>query len=378
MDKSKRHKRFWRILHAIICPFFKKFMKYSCTVQPVPTPALVISNHVTAFDPFLVSASFPKNQMYFVASEHLFRKGFLTKIIQFLVAPIARRKGSTGADTAMKMLHTLKKGNSVCIFAEGETSWNGLNHPIFPGTGDIARLARASLITYRLQGGFFTAPRWGKGIRRGKMQGGIVRIYSPEELKNMSSQEIAEAIKRDISENAWETQKESPVRYKGKNRARYIETALFLCPKCGQYGTLQGVGNQVTCSCGFETTYTEYGTFEPAQPFENLLQWDEWQHAELKKAKEPPAFKDGDVTLMQLQQDHSEQVITKGPLCLYSESLRIRSHCFPFRSITNMALVKKNIMVFSCMGSYYELKSEKPLCLRKYLAVWQNINQQEK
>lgn len=372
MDESIRHKKLWKVLNAVICPVFSHMMHFTGKKYRLPTPTLVIANHVTNFDPFLVAASFPKDQIYFVASEHLFRKGFLSKIIHYLVGPIARRKGSTGGDAAMAMLRKLRAGHSVCIFGEGETSWNGVNHPFFPGTGDIARLSKASLITYRLEGGYLTAPRWGKGIRRGKMQGGIVRTYSPEELQNMSSQEIDEAIKRDLTENAWQRQKENHFRYKGRNRAQYIETALFLCPKCHQWSTIKGQGNQVQCRCGFETTYSEYGTFDPPVPFENLLEWDEWQQEQLKNTEELPAFRDEDVTLMQLQPDHTETILTKGTLSLFDHSLRIHSHCFPLKSISNMALVKTNILMFTCLGIYYEVHAKRPLCLRKYLAVWKN------
>lgn len=377
MDKGKRHKKLWPILHCLICPVIKKKMHYSCKKVTLPGPSLVVSNHVTNMDPFLVAAAFPKDQMYFVASEHLFRKGFLTKIIQYLVGPIARRKGSSGGDAAMAMMRALKKDHSVCVFAEGETSWNGINHPLFPGTGDIAKLSNVSLVTFRLQGGYLTAPRWGKGVRKGKMQGGIVHIYSPEQLQNMSSADIAKVLEQDLYENAWERQKEEHIPYKGKNRAKYIETALFLCPKCHQWNTLEGKGNQVTCACGLNLTYTEYGYFEPKEPFETLLEWDQWQHEELKKAETLPSFRDEDVSLVQLMNDHTEKKITEGALSLFTDSLRIHSHCFPLTAITQMALVKKTILVFSCYGNYYEVRGSKPLCLRKYLAVWNNSKEQK-
>lgn len=377
MDESIRHKKLWNKLNAVICPFFKHRMAFHCETYTLPGPSLVIANHVTNYDPFLVAASFPRDQMYFVASEHLFRKGIFSKIINYALAPIARRKGSTGGDAAMAMLRKLRAGHSVCIFGEGETSWNGVNHPFFPGTGDIARLSRASLITYRLEGGYLTAPRWGKGIRRGRMKGSIIRTYTPDELQQMTTEEIARVIERDLHENAWERQKAHPRPFKGKNRARHIETALFLCPKCHRYGTLQGKGNNVSCDCGFSAAYTEYGTFSPDQPFENILQWDLWQHEELAKEKALPPFRDNHVTLIQLLPDHTEICLTEGNLSIYGDSMRIHGHCFPFRHITHMALVKNNILVFTCQGIYYEVRAHEPRCFRKYLAVWQNINRKE-
>ncbi len=288
MDKRTFHKMVWRIIQPPVCGFFRRKLGFTPQKHHLNGPTLVISNHVTNFDPLLVAGSFPRNQMYFVASEHLFRKGFASKAINFLVAPIARRKGASGADTAMAMLRKLRSGSHVCIFGEGENTWNGVTQPIFPGTGNIAKLAKASLATYRLEGGYFTCPRWGKGVRKGEMQGGIVNLYTPDMLQNMSLQEIEDAVARDLYENAWERQKQHPIAYRGKDRAKHMETALFLCPKCYQYGTLHGEGNHIQCTCGLDLEYTEEGKFSPAQPFESILAWDEWQMECLAAEPTPP------------------------------------------------------------------------------------------
>ncbi|MBE5801280.1 MAG: 1-acyl-sn-glycerol-3-phosphate acyltransferase [Clostridiales bacterium] len=374
MNESLRHKKLWRILHAVICPVFRRMLNYSCEEYNPETPALIIANHVTNYDPFLVACSFPKHQMYFVASEHLFRKGWRTKAINYLVAPISRRKGSNGGDTALAMLRKLRAGHSVCIFGEGETTWNGVAQKIFAGTGDIAKIGKVNLMTYRIEGGYLSAPRWGKGIRKGKMYGSIVNTYTPEQLSHMSSQELNDAVNRDISENAWERQKESPQRFKGKKRAEQIETALFICPECHKQGTVYGTGNHVRCSCGLDTVYTEYGTFDPPKPFENILQWDEWQHDYLKNAETLPAFRDEDIKLFELQQDHSENLLAQDVLTLEDNTLLLGQYRFPLENVSHFALVQKHLMVFTYQGKYYEMHAPKPICLRKYLAVWHNVN----
>ena len=112
MDKNAHHKRVWRLIHWPVTTVFKLLFHYSCEKYQPEGPTLVISNHVTNYDPFFVAASFPKHQMYFVASEHLFRMGWLSKLIRWLVAVIPRRKGSTGMDTAMACLRQLRAGQS--------------------------------------------------------------------------------------------------------------------------------------------------------------------------------------------------------------------------------------------------------------------------
>ena len=98
---NKRHVFFWKLLRPLAHLFVHLKFGYRCEISRKLTENyIVLANHVTDFDPVFVGASFPR-QMYFVASEHVFRLGWVSKLINFLVAPIARRKGSKGFDAAM-------------------------------------------------------------------------------------------------------------------------------------------------------------------------------------------------------------------------------------------------------------------------------------
>ena len=175
MDSFSRHQKIWRFLYPIVHrPICQKF-NLSHTDLDVEGPILLIPNHTCAWDPLLVAMSLPRKQVYFVASEHIFRWGLISRLLNWLVEPIPRRKASSGADTVKACLRHLKAGHSVCLFAEGEQSWDGLNQPIFPATGKLARSSGATLVTFRLEGGYLSLPRWGKGVRRGRMRGRHLR-----------------------------------------------------------------------------------------------------------------------------------------------------------------------------------------------------------
>lgn len=375
MNERKRHLLVWNVLCLLIAPVLRLLFCFRYQVNHPGQPVLVVSNHVTNFDPMLVAITFPKHQMYFVASEHLFRKGWLSKALHYLVAPIARRKGTTGMDTAMACVRKLRAGQSVCIFGEGETTWNGLTSPIFPATGNLARISGAALVTYRLEGGFLTAPRWGKGIRRGRMAGRVVNTYQPEELKKLTAEQINEIINRDIYEDTWAEQKRELIAYRGENRAEQIETSLFMCPKCHRIGTVHGRGNRVQCACGLNVEYTEYGFFDPPQPFENMAQWDQWQH-EMLRGMEWPSFSDEGVSLFKLHNDHTTEALGSGVLKLEGHVLYHGEDAFPLCDITDLGLVQRRILVFTYEGEYYELRADRPICLRKYFAAWRNCRQQ--
>lgn len=338
-------------------------------------PTLIISNHVTNFDPILVAFSFPGRRFHFVASEHLFRMGFVTKLLTCLFEPVARRKGVSGGDTAMACVRKLRAGKTVCLFAEGETTWDGKTAEIFSATGRLAQMGKCRLITYRLEGAYFTAPRWGKGIRRGKMHGRIVGTYSAEEVRAMGKEEIAAVIQRDIFEDADLRQREAPVAYGKRRLAENLETVLFQCPVCGAYESLSSRGNFLRCSCGKQWEFTAVGRFQPAEPFETVAQWDAWQRKQL--AGETPDFRAENMILSRLGDDHSQEILGAGTLELREHILRWGSDHFPMEDISSMALITTKRLLFTVGSEYYELKAKKPCCLRKFYLCWQKVGEKE-
>ena len=378
MDKRKRHKRAWRLAYRLLHRHLEKKFNLTSRLCDYDGPCLIVSNHVTNWDPILVGLSFPSKPTYFVASEHLFRMGIKTKLVNRYFEPIPRSKGSSAVDTVLKCLRHFKAGDSVCIFAEGDSTWNGVTQEIVPSTANLAKSSRVALVTYRFEGGHLSNPRWGKGIRTGKMTGGVVNIYTPEQLKAMTVEEIHAAIDRDIYENAWDRQKSEPVAYKGKNRAVRIESGLYLCPECKKIGTLKGVKNKVKCSCGFEREYTEYGTFEPSTPFENILEWDNWQRECLIKGDYihgDSLFADEKLKLSEILEGHKSVKMGCGTLTQYEDRLTFGDTVLALEDISSMSIIQTSILVFTYKSKYYELRADKKnyVNMRKYLILWQNF-----
>lgn len=374
MDKYKRHLVIWKILYKLLHRPLESIFNMTHEDLALEGPCVIVSNHANMWDPILVVLSLEKKHAYFVASEHLFRKGLGSKILNWLLEPISRKKASVGSDTVKTCLRHLKAGHSVCLFGEGDASWNGVNKPIFPATGKMVKASGASLVTYRLEGGYLTRPRWAEHVRKGKMHGHPVNIYTPEQLKNMTPQEINDRINADIYEDAWARQKREPVRYTGKNRAQNLEKALFLCPKCRKIGSLRSKGERVFCDCGFETVFTETGFFDPPEPFETIYQWDMWQHEELKKRdfqhEGEILFSDGDIKLSIIDQNHHEQTICTGTLRQYEDSFRCGDRTFRLDDISKMDMVQANMLLFQSGGEYYQLLALRMANMRKYLAMF--------
>ena len=373
MEEYERHQRIWRVLYALANRWICRKFNMSHEDLHVDGPVLLVPNHVSAWDPLLVAMSLREKQVYYVASEHLFRLGFVTRLLQYLVAPIPRRKASLGTDTVKACLRHLRAGHSVCLFAEGEQCWDGRNIPVFPATGKLARNSGATLVTYRLEGGYLSLPRWGRGVRRGRVHGHPVNVYPPEVLKAMTPEEINAAIDRDIREDAWQRQREDPAVYRGKRPAEGLERAMYLCPGCRKLGTLKTKDDRIFCGCGLNLRFTETGFFEPQTPLATLADWEQWQRRalwELPFPEDGPLFSDGDIGMTEIAADHTETPLGLGKLEQYRDRLVCGTYHFPLQEIHNMALVQCHLLLFSCQGKYWQLRSDEGANLRKYLEIW--------
>ena len=79
MDTYRRHKLIYRLLADLLSPVIRARFNMSTEELHIDGPFLLVSNHVTSWDPLLVGICLGHRQAYFVASEHLFRIGLLTK-----------------------------------------------------------------------------------------------------------------------------------------------------------------------------------------------------------------------------------------------------------------------------------------------------------
>ena len=98
MQNNNRWKKFrHKVVYALVRPPFGFYirLKYGIRVekfnQEGDRPYLIVMNHQTAFDQFFVCMAF-KQPIYFVASEDLFSIGWVSRLIEYLVAPIPIKK----------------------------------------------------------------------------------------------------------------------------------------------------------------------------------------------------------------------------------------------------------------------------------------------
>ncbi len=374
----KRHWLFWKLLRPLIIVFLWLKFGYTCKVaQGLPDNYIVLANHTTDYDPLMVSASFPR-QMYFVASEHIARWKRAFKWLDYVFAPIMRYKGTVAASTVAEVLRRVRKGANVAIFAEGARTWDGVTGPILPSTAKMIRKAGCALVTYKLTGGYFISPMWsGSNTRRGFCRGGVVNVYSKEQIAVMSQQELYDAIVRDLYEDAYAQQAENPRKYQGKRLAEGLENLLFICPQCGDYDTFTSQDDTVCCgNCGLTARYTVDATLQGVS-FATVKEFSDWQNEQVAKdADDGVIYRAANGTLTTVSR-HIESAVASGPVTLDGEWLRCGDAAIAVSDISDMAMHGKRALVFSVADKYYEFIPSKGANALKFWLYYQAcINKQ--
>lgn len=374
----RRHARAYGIAKRLLSPFFRWLFKLESMPAPdLKGPHLVYANHNADLDAVFVQMSFDE-VLYFVASEHIFRVGFASRLLMYFFDPISRLKGSTDMSTVLDIMRRLRDGKNVCIFAEGNRSFNGLTGPIPPSVGKLAKSCKVPLVTYKFEGGYFTTPRWAYTMRRGGMRGYVANVYTVEQLKEMSADEVNAAIKADLFEDAYARQAIEKIRFEGKRLAEGLETALFICPHCKQVGTLQSKGSEFFCTCGLKATYDEYGYLSGA-PYSTITEWDSWQRRQLTQIAEnladKPAFVDAKVKLSVIEGNHKGKSADAGTgaLAMYRDKIVCGALIFAMDEISDMALYGRGNIAFTSLGKHYTITGGRSFCGRKYLELYNQL-----
>lgn len=355
----------YRLVYYVAKRVTKK--KYSFTTDRVPKvgePYIMISNHTTEED-MLFAGLASKRHMYYVCGEHLLRNKTYGKLLRVLINPIPLPKGGASLEAVKEMIKRIKQGYNVCLFPEGKRSFHGETIPASLALGKLVKKTGGALVTYKVIGGYFTYPRWARQHQRtGHVEGKVMGVYSSEELKKMTAQEVTDIINRDTYENAYETQREKNWDYIGTDKAKGMEHVLFMCPKCGGMDTIQTEGDSFHCTkCGMKGVYNDKGFLEgECLPYDNVLEWMRWEEPQFDKYVEEKGdellFTDENVTLYTMLEDYTNKDILKDKLEMYRDRLVIGEYTFPLNEISFLSILFGNILLFTYKDTYYGLTGE--------------------
>ena len=366
------------ILRSILKRPAVRILNFSDTEQKInDQPYLIFANHSDAIDPaYIVKTT--KRYVRFVMSDHVMRMGIIGKIYNFIDAPIVFER-EKGTDVLYKaIVDNIKAGVNVAMYPEGAMTSTGETGFISKRNATLVKECDCTFVTYRGKGGYLKKPRWAKSSRKGPISGEVVNVYSREQIRNMSEDEIYRHILEDLHLNIYDEQRINPKEYIGEDPAEHAEIILYGCPKCKSIGTLRTKGDKIFCECGFEAAIDSYGFWHSKDTkIDNIPDWDKFQKELLKE------ITDQKCNTSELLFSDSSQLITtvagavittlseNGSIRLFGDRLEITADSevitIPVNEINSAKTSSRmNLLIVSERG-YFEIKSPYPRSATKYI-----------
>lgn len=248
-------------------------------VKQLEPPYLLLPNHVSLFDPVLISLHIP-HPVSWVASDPNFTNPLAGFFLRRL-GTIPKTKGVSDLDTVRMMIETLNRKGVVGVFAEGERTWDGQTLPVLPATAKLVRLLKIPVVVPIIKGSFLVLPRWAEKKRRGPVTIEYRLAVSREEAGKLSLSELQERLDKNLNYNEFDYQRNNSLTFHSKELTEGLSRTLFICPGCKGINTMYSLKDLFTCdSCGFSVKLTHRGFFETRRgdlPFDDIHEWYVWQ-----------------------------------------------------------------------------------------------------
>lgn len=296
-------------------------------VKDLEAPYLLVGNHCLNWDPFIIGL-FLKPNTRFIASDSLFRNKAVAFMLTYLVGAIPKKKAVSDLKTVKLTMKELKRGHVVGVFPEANRTWNGRSIDILYSTAKFVKLMKVPVVNCIIKGGYMSRPRWAVRGRKGVLELYYDVLFTKEDVKTKSVDELYTIMNDAIKYNEFDWQKIKMIPFKSKRQAEFLENYLYICPQCKMVGTLESNYNEFVCkSCGLSHTMGEYGSFvNENKKFDNPQEWGDWQAKQFGElaAKEELIYMDKAV-LYSENEKNKLYIAAEGELTLYNNRLVFKS-----------------------------------------------------
>lgn len=297
-------------------------------------PYVVISNHASRLDYIFIGlALWPQSFNYVVGYNEFFRS-HLSMVMR--LEQVVPKKNFCPQPYAIKqVMRIIRAGGRVIILPEGMSSISGANQPCALGGGQLLKMLGVPVLYTKIAGGYMTSPKFCLDERPGKVQVVLDQMFTAEQLKSMSADEIQQEMDLKLWHDDYAWNKKARVKFNGGGQmAKNMHQLLFWCPKCGSKLEMETEGNVIRCRvCGNNASLNEYYDLLPGDDScvipETPTHWFDMQRAHVRELVSQPGFvmtervKLGTLPKYEyLKDEATSEIVGEGELSLDREGLR--------------------------------------------------------
>lgn len=228
---------------------------------------LIVCNHLSAYDFIHFSSAMYGAPLNFVVAENMmYSMPIFAKLLGSYHA-ITKKQYFADFACIKNIKKYLDAGISVLICPEGKVSANGVTGSIAPSIARLVGWLGYPVGVIKMQGASLARPKWAynlRFVRRGKVITNCDMLFTADEAKTLSKDEIYDRVCLALYQNEHKWQIENGIVFKGRRYAEGLDRLLYRCPKCGSEFEMTSQGSHLTCQkCGNDVIYGFDGRFVP-------------------------------------------------------------------------------------------------------------------
>ena len=267
-------------------------------------PCLFLMNHSAFIDLEIASvALFPRRFSIVCTSDALIGKHLLMRFL----GCIPTKKFIFDLGLVRDMTYALKElKQSVLLFPEAGYSFDGTSTTLPKNLGSFVKALGVPVVMIETQGAFAHQPLFNELKKRNvKVSAEMRYLFSAEDCKEKSTEELQKEIEQQFSFDAFRQQQEQKIKIDEQERTKGLERLLYKCPACLAEGKTEGIGTELIChACGKHYKLDEYGfmrakTGETEIP--HIPDWYAWERERVKQELTDGSYRlDCDVHILML------------------------------------------------------------------------------
>lgn len=262
----------------------KKHKVEKINMEGLKPPYMILSNHMSFVDFELVALGTQPNKVNNVVNIDGY---YLRPWLMEWIGSICTRKFTNDIHLVKSIRKVLKRGDILCMYPEARYSPCGTNSFLPESLGMLIKMNKVPVVAAVHHGNYLHAPFWNfRKKRKVPLYTTMTKILTPEQIQEMSVEEINRVVKEALTYDDYRYQKENGILITEPFRAEGLHKILYHCPNCLTESKMDSKGCELFCTeCGKRWYQNEDGSLSAVDgetEFSHIPDWFEWEREQVK------------------------------------------------------------------------------------------------
>ena len=268
---------------SFFATLFSKKKVEKINMEGLEPPYMMLSNHMSFIDFELAALGTKMHRVNNVVNiDGYYQRAWLMEWI----GAICTRKFTMDLHLVKSIRKVLSRGDVLCMYPEARYSPCGTTSYIPESVGMLVKKNRVPVVAVLHRGNYLHSPFWDfRRKRKVPMHTTLTKILTPEQIDEMTVDQINDKIREALTYDDYKYQKENGILITEPYRAEGMHKILYQCPHCLTEHKMATKGAEIFCTeCGKRWTLNEDGTLSANNgetEFSHVPDWFEWEREQV-------------------------------------------------------------------------------------------------